>query len=75
MEGLRPDRGSIPIRLVVFATLLNVAVVAASFHQSGALAQNDPQEGFWPFVFSHANDFSTVLIALFNGLLYLSRIS
>ncbi len=73
-----------PIRLIVFATLLNVALVATDFaperiepkgpQQSSEERQRSDynktdQAGFWPTVFSRVSDFSTVFIAGFNGLL------
>ena len=68
-----------PILLIVFATILNLAVVSASFyaehHQEHsswrhhAKYQESQPEGFWPFVFSHPTETSTALIAVFNALL------
>jgi len=53
-----------PILLVVFATLVNSAFVVSDFSGSSEAA-------FWPSAFSHINDFSTLFIVVFNGLLVL----
>ena len=73
-----------PIALIVFATLLNVMVVIIDLspkwvepepqdqrneERRNAEYHETEQTGFWPFAFSHISDFSTVFIAIFNGLL------
>jgi hypothetical protein len=84
-RSLRRYLRSTLIRVIVLATLLNVAVITASFRGSHGVSpegdkqpeyeRHDPkdqkpqQEGFWPLIFSHSNDISTSLIAIFNGLL------
>jgi hypothetical protein len=74
-----------PIRLIVFASLINVAIVAADFYGPKRIGPNgqeqpndgrkryqteEPQpEGFWPFVFFQFDEISAPLVAIFNGLL------
>lgn len=66
------DDWPIPIRLIVFATLVNAALVVASFYPP-AIATQAGQHGFWPYIISHPTDAATVLIAAFNcGLVYVT---
>ena len=56
------------IRLIALATLVNAALVAASFYPPAIVTQSG-QQGFWPYVISHPMEVATVLIAAFNGVL------
>ena len=66
------DDWQIPIRLIVFATLINAALVVASFYPPAIVTQAG-QHGFWPYIITHPTDAATVLIAAFNcGLVYVT---
>jgi hypothetical protein len=60
------------IRLIAFATLINAALVVASFYPPAIVTQSG-QQGFWPFMLQHPADAATILIAAFNcGLVYVT---
>jgi hypothetical protein len=58
----------VPIRLIALATLVNAALVVASFYPP-AIVTEAGQHGFWPYALSHPMELSTALIAAFNGVL------
>jgi hypothetical protein len=58
----------IPIRLIALATLVNAALVVASFYPPRIVIQ-EGQQGFWPYIIAHPIELATVLIAAFNGIL------
>ena len=72
--AIKEMRGNwtIPLRLIVLATLINVALVVASFYPP-AIVTEAGQHGFWPYALSHPMEAATVLIALFNfGLVFVT---
>lgn len=85
LKSLIPAPGSIPIRLIVFATLINVAFIFGSMRGTEGVNQEGQQqrnveryehrdqkrqpEGFWTLILNHPVEASTILIALFNALL------
>jgi hypothetical protein len=66
------DGGSKMIRLIALATLVNAALVVASFYPPAIVTQSG-QDGFWPYVIAHPMEAATVLIAAFNcGLVFVT---
>jgi hypothetical protein len=63
---------TLPIRLIVLATLINAALVVASFYPPAVVTEAG-QHGFWPYALSHPMEAATVLIAAFNcGLVFVT---